>query len=348
MIYKDCLLVPGLVTNLIGTKLVTHAQGKVTFEKEVITVQDKDRHAVGVPTSGDGYPAIAMMIWDDSMPEPTVSLTFTSRMVNATHSYRMCNKANLWHQQLGHASHDAIMWTCTVTLSHDIPLNAATEPETPCDICVHSKATAKNTAHPRRLGTPLELVSMDVMGPLHGNVKFVYILIIHDTFSGMIWVWGLTSKKEASQEATWWLSEMHITTHKELSEVIIDQGIKEVWVDQGKLWSKVFQDLCSSMGVKITASPTQHHTDNAFTEWAIQTIQKIMHSLLYDSRMDECWWPHAIAQAAFIHNRLAGSTHGNVTPYELFYTEHPELHHIWHFGCVAYDILRGSTHLTWL
>ncbi|KAJ1579437.1 hypothetical protein NDA11_006569 [Ustilago hordei] len=67
-------------------------------------VQDKDGHAIGVPTSGDGYPAIAMMIWDDSMPEPSVSLTFTSRMVNATHSYGSCNKADLWHQQLGHAN----------------------------------------------------------------------------------------------------------------------------------------------------------------------------------------------------------------------------------------------------
>ncbi|KAJ1598605.1 hypothetical protein NDA14_005027 [Ustilago hordei] len=52
-------------------------------------VQDKDGHAIGVPTSGDGYPAIAMMIWDDSMPEPSVSLTFTSRMMrqNWTMSY---------------------------------------------------------------------------------------------------------------------------------------------------------------------------------------------------------------------------------------------------------------------
>ena len=48
-----------LVTNLIGTKLVMHAQGKVTFEKEAITVQDKDRCVIGMPTSGDSYPAVA-------------------------------------------------------------------------------------------------------------------------------------------------------------------------------------------------------------------------------------------------------------------------------------------------
>lgn len=32
MTYSNSLLVPGLVTNLIGTKLVTRFRGKVTFE----------------------------------------------------------------------------------------------------------------------------------------------------------------------------------------------------------------------------------------------------------------------------------------------------------------------------
>ena len=105
---------------------------------------------------------------------------------------------------------------------------------------------------------------MDVMGPLHGNSKLVYILIIHDAFSGMIWVCGLASKGVASQEATWWLEEVN-SVHR----------LKEVHVDQGKLWSTSFRDTCSSKGVKITASPTQQHTDNAFAEQVIQTVQKI-------------------------------------------------------------------------
>lgn len=71
----------------------------------------------------------------------------------------------------------------------------------------------------------------------------------------------------------------------------------------------------------MTASPTQQHLDNAFAERAIQTIQKIAWSLLYDANLAERWWLYAVSQAAFIHNRLAGTTHGHITPFELFHQE---------------------------
>ncbi|CCF52185.1 hypothetical protein NDA10_006404 [Ustilago hordei] len=143
------------------------------------------------------------------------------------------------------------------------------------------------------------------MGPLHGATQYSYVLIIHDAHSGMIWVQGLAHKGAASQEAAWWLSKIHVAKNQRPSEVTLDHGIKEIQVDQGELWSATFCELCSLMGMKISTSPTQQHTDNAFAEWAIQTIQKIAWSLIYDSGMDEQWWPHAILQAAFIHNRLA-------------------------------------------
>lgn len=180
---------------------------------------------------------------------------------------------------------------------------------------------------------------MDVMGPLHGATQYSFVLIIHDAHSGMIWVRGLAHKGVAYQEAAWWLSEIHATKNQRPSEVRVDQG---------ELWSATFRELCSSMGVKISASPTQQHTDNAFAKRAIQTIQKIAWSLIYDSGMHERWWPHAMLQAAYIHNRLAGMTRGGVTPFELFFGHRPDLCHIHQFGCVAYVILRGSTHSTWL
>ena len=156
------------------------------------------------------------------------------------------------------------------------------------------------------------------------------------------------NKGQAAQEAGWWFSEVRIATHWKPSEVVFDHGIKEVRVDQGELWSTAFCDLCSSTGVKVTASPTQQHSDNVFTEWAIQIIQKITQSILYDANVAKHWWPYAISQAAFIHNRLAGTMQGHVTPFELFYRKHPELCQIWHFGCIAYIILRGNTCTTWL
>ncbi|KAJ1027950.1 hypothetical protein NDA13_003402 [Ustilago tritici] len=348
MTYQDCLLVPDLVTNLIGTKLVTRTQGKVTFKNELVTVQDKYSHTICVPTSGDGYPATAMIIWDDSMPEPAVSLVFAVTTASTVCPPESYNKADLWHQRLGNASHESIMHTRVVTHAHDIPANPTTHSGVLCDVCVRSKAIAHNVAHPRHVGKPLELVSMDVMGPLHGNAKFAYVLIIHDTFSGMIWVCGLANKGGVSQEVAWWLLEVHVATHQWPSHVVLDHGLKEVRMDQGELWSTAFRDTCLSTGVKITASPTQQHTDNAFAEQAIQTVQKIACSLLYNSDMDKCWWPHAISQAVFIHNQLMDTTRGHITPFELFYGKQPDLCNVQHFGCITYVMLRGSTQSTWL
>lgn len=97
MTYWNCLLVPNLVTNLIGTKSVTCAQGQVTFEDELVTIQDKHGHTIRVPMSGDGYPAAAMIIWDDSMPEPAVSLAFAATTASSGCPPPPHNKANLWH-----------------------------------------------------------------------------------------------------------------------------------------------------------------------------------------------------------------------------------------------------------
>ncbi|SPC63948.1 uncharacterized protein UHOD_11381 [Ustilago sp. UG-2017b] len=232
MMYQNCLLDPNLVTNLIGTKSVTHAQGKVTFKNELVTVQDKHGHAIQVPTTGDGYPAAAMIIWDNSMPEPAISLAFAAETMGPGRQCRTRDKAALWHRRLGHASYDVTLRMQTVTLAHDIPSSPPTHPGILCDVCVQSKDTTRTPAHPREVKAPLELVSMDVMGPLHGATKFTYVLIIHDAYSSMTWVQGLTNKSQASQEAVWWFSEICVTTHQILSEVIFDHRLKEVCIDQ--------------------------------------------------------------------------------------------------------------------
>jgi hypothetical protein len=124
----------------------------------------------------------------------------------------------------------------------------------------------------------------------------------------MIWVWGLTNKAQATTEASWWVSEVRQATQRQASEVVLAQGIKEVQVNQGELWTMSFRNLCSSTGIKVTASPTQQHTDNAFTECAIQIIQKITRCMMFDANISEQWWPYAISQAVYVHNQLAGTT----------------------------------------
>ncbi|SAM83160.1 uncharacterized protein UBRO_20740 [Ustilago bromivora] len=122
MTYDDCLLVPGLVTNLIGTKTVTQARGKLTFKDELVTVQDHHGCTIGVPISSNGYLAAGMILWDDSMPKPKVLLAFAGTRQKNTQSYRDNAKANLWHHHLGHPGYKAILHTQSATMAHNIYL----------------------------------------------------------------------------------------------------------------------------------------------------------------------------------------------------------------------------------
>ncbi|KAJ1026655.1 hypothetical protein NDA13_004028 [Ustilago tritici] len=340
MTYDDCLLVPGLVTNLIGTKTVTQVKGKVTFEDVLVTVQDRHGRAIGVPISSNGYPAAGMILWDDNMPNPKVSLAFTGMWQWKTRLCKDNTKANLWHRCLGHPGHDAILCTQSATTAHDIPLAQATQPKALCDTCVCSKATARTQPHPCNVEHPLKLMSMDIMGPLQKSPQFSYVLTIHDTFFGMIWVWGLHDKAQAATEVLYWVSETHQLPQRQSTNVARRHDIEEIWVDQGELWATSFQNLCLSSNIKITASPMQQHTDKAFVECAIQTLQKTAYCMLFDTNIGERWWPYAVSQAAYVHNRLAGTTRGGKMPYKIFYAEVPSLRHIRRSGCAAY-IVKG-------
>ena len=155
MMYDDCLLVPGLVTNLIGTKTVMQAKGKVTFEDELVTVQDRHGRTIRVLISGNGYPAAGMILWDDTMPKPEVSLDFAGIQQRQTQSSKEEAKANLWHRRLGHPGHDATLRTRSASTAHDIPTTPATQREAVCDMCIRSKGTAVMVLNAQEAGRPV-------------------------------------------------------------------------------------------------------------------------------------------------------------------------------------------------
>lgn len=142
------------------------------------------------PIDGDGYSSVAMMVWDNIMPEPAVSLAFTANVMATLIRLlpKSSNKADLWHRRLGQPSHDAIGAPALPLLLMTFP-GAWQSALAPFLMCAYAARL-----YPRRYrilvssSTQLQLVSMDVMGPLHGVVRFTYVSIIHDAFSEMIWV----------------------------------------------------------------------------------------------------------------------------------------------------------------
>ena len=87
------------------------------FEDETVTVQDRHSSAIRVPIGGDGYPSAAMMLWDDSMLEPAVSLAFAANTPERPDAAppKSSSKADLWHRRLGHPSRDALAHTLALS-----------------------------------------------------------------------------------------------------------------------------------------------------------------------------------------------------------------------------------------
>ncbi|CCF48129.1 hypothetical protein NDA11_002328 [Ustilago hordei] len=110
---------------------------------------------------------------------------------------------------------------------------------------------ARTQPHPHNVEHPLELVSMDIMGPLHKNPQFSYVLTIHDIFSRMMWDQGLHHKAQAATEALYWVSKTHQLPQCQSTNMARKCDIKEIQVDQGELWTTSFRNLCSSSGIKI-------------------------------------------------------------------------------------------------
>ena len=58
--------------------------------------------------------------------------------------------------------------------------------------------------------------------------------------------------------------------------------------------------------------------------------------MLVHANMPQQFWPEAIATAVYTWNRLPNSAINNKTPYEHYYGEKPDLHHMRPFGCIVY------------
>lgn len=129
-----------------------------------------------------------MMIWDDSMLGQVGSQAFPHTQSKIQ---PLPSKAELWLRKLGYPGHNALIHTRSTTFAHDIPSSPVTQPGVLCNICICSQASAQKTACPRQVHHPLQLVSMDVMGP--------FVIAEQNTFSGRILC--LCNVTGASEEA---------------------------------------------------------------------------------------------------------------------------------------------------
>ena len=113
------------------------------------------------------------------------------------------NQVDLWHQQLGHASHKQLekISKCDVVIG--LPMFEKIE-KCICEPCQMGKQVKSKHPSVTKVQTsrPLELLHIDLMGPVRvlslGGKR--YILVVVDDFTRYTWVVLLRDKAEASEK----------------------------------------------------------------------------------------------------------------------------------------------------
>ena len=103
----------------------------------------------------------------------------------------------------------------------------------------------------------------------------------------------------------------------------------------GKHISKEFNEFCSEKGISrqfpLPYSPQQ----NGVAERMNRSILESTCSMLYAANLRQNFWTEAVATAVYLRNRSSSKFLKNVTPYEIFNGNKPNVSHLKVFGCKA-------------
>jgi len=143
------------------------------------------------------------------------------------------------------------------------------------------------------------------------------------------WVYILPSKesKYVFQKIEEWVKIVERETGCKVQHFRTDGG-REYWGD--------LTPFLKHLGIQHKETPPYTPQSNGRAERLNRTLNEAARAMLIHANMPQQFWPEAVATAIYMWNRLPNSAINNKTPYELYYGEKPDLHHMQPFGCIVY------------
>ena len=242
--------------------------------------------------------------------------------------------ADLVHRRYAHAAHSSLAKLIGKGLVEGISVPAGSfehqaNSGAVCETCVTSKQTrAQHPSSGTRAAAPMELVHMDVMGPLpvaEGGER--YVLAVVDDSSGVRAVEPLERKSDVAQAAVELLDMMERVSGKKTVALRTDNGTEFL---SGEL-----QQHLRSRNIRHELSAPYTPQQNGTAERLNRTLGERARAMLTDMQMDDSMWPFAMQAAAYVGNRSLSSGRAK-TPWEHFTGRKPDVSHLRVFGCTAY------------
>jgi Integrase core domain len=215
----------------------------------------------------------------------------------------------------------------------DVNLKSAPD-EVACAGCVQAKLPASSMNHslvPE--GTKIgELVFSDTCGemPVLGYNQEWYFITFTDAASTTLFVEVLKNKKTETVLAAF--KKVHNTMKN-----VFSHSIKRLHTDNGSEYDNdLILGYLEDEGIEHTTTAPYQPQNNGIAERVNRILMGKVRAMLLRFNLGHEFWPYAVLNAAYLHNRTPSSTSGSVTPYERLYGCVPSLENLRIFGCLAH------------
>ena len=323
-VLKDVLHVPSAAVSLLSVKRVTEAGGTVLFAGSKGLVRWKGKLVAEASCMAGTY-----LLKEARLPllGPSVG--------NAASAD--AGPAQLWHRRFGHLSFRGLAALQQHGMVKNLPVSAAeflAVGEDLCEPCVLGKQhRLKFAASEHRASQPLELVHMDVCGPmpvrsLGGKLYFATFL---DDYSRVSVVVPVIRKADVAATVRQVVQLLETQSGQKLKAVRTDNG--------GEYLSSALQTYLAEKGVEHQLTVPYTPQQNGAAERLNRVLLDRVRAMLSDAQLEPDLWAEAVVVASFLRNRspVAGEVK---TPLELFYGKAPDVSGMRVFGSRAFCYVR--------
>ena len=257
--------------------------------------------------------------------------TISQEKVSIASGLLVDNKANLWHQRLGHLNEHQLKGMASQDLVKGLHIPCNTRMSF-CEKCVEGKMARKpfQSVGEIRTTRKLQLVHSDVCGPMPtesiGGSR--YFVTFVDDYSRFCRVYFMKRKSEVFDKFKEF--ERCSTNECGLSIGIFRSD------NSGEYISKEFGKFLLDKGIHHELSALYSPAQNGVAERINRTLMESARTMMAQAGLSDKYWAEAVVTGAYLRNRVpTRSFKEKTTPFEKWYGKKPDLSHLRVFGCVT-------------
>lgn len=234
----------------------------------------------------------------------------------------------VWHQRLGHLNIKELQ---KMSKNGTIPVTLTGDDNFICEACQYGKQARlpfhKSTRGPTQAG---DIVYSDVCGPIEepSVSRKRYFVLFKDGATGYRHVYFLKCKNEV------------LECFKKYNALVNNQFQHDVRIlhtdNGGEYVNNDFKNYLERKGIVHECTAPYTPQQNGRAERELRTIMESARSMLYAKDVPLNLWAEAVSCAVYLLNRSSSSQTVDISPYEMWHNQKPNLSHVRIFGSIGY------------